>query len=186
MRLHPSTVVGLALAATLTTSWADRRPASPPPLATFSGAIGVDPLTAAGGADTVNTVRGIAPGGRAWTMRKLQATVAGDGSVRVAGRGLLFTSGELIGTRGTVANVIGTLVCGPADATARKFNTPPAALDAAGNFSIQGKLTEDGTNAAVLPATCDNPVLLIRSFNATTGAAGGWFAAGIPGGDKDD
>ena len=186
MRLHALTLVGLALAATVTASWADRKPASPPPLATFSGAIGVDPLTAAGGVDTLNTVRGIAPGGRAWMLRKLQATVAGDGSVRIAGRGLLFTSGDLIGTRGAVANVIATLACGAADATARKFNSPPAPLDAAANFVIQGKLTEDGINAAVMPATCDNPVLLIRSFNAATGVAGNWFAAGIPGGDKDD
>jgi hypothetical protein len=39
-------------------------------------------------------------------------------------------------------------------------------------------------NAAVLPATCDNPQLLIRGVNSTTGVIGGWFAAGIL--DLDD
>jgi len=42
-----------------------------PPLVKFEGATGVDPLTGANGVDVVNTVRGIAPGGRAWVIRKL-------------------------------------------------------------------------------------------------------------------
>lgn len=157
----------------------------PPPLVSFSGAIGVDPLTAAGGVDTLNTVRGIAPGGRAWVLRKLEAKVGADGSVRVRGKGLLFSSGDLIATRGGVAAVVATLACGPANNTARLFTSAPAALDLAGNFRIDGKLSEDGINPAVMPATCDNPALLIRAFNTTTGAAGGWFAAGIPGSDDD-
>ena len=185
MRSLNTTLVGLVLAASVTASWADRKPPAPPPLVVFSGAIGVDPLTAAGGVDTLNVVRGISPGGRAWVLRKLAATVAADGSVRISGRGLLFSSGDLIGTRGAVTNVLATLACGPADATARKFNSPMTTLDAAGDFSIRGVLSEDGINAAVMPPTCDNPVLLVRSANATTGAAGNWFAAGIPGVSDD-
>lgn len=185
MRLFNTTLVGLALAACVNSTWADHKSPTPPPLVTFNGAIGVDPLTAASGADTLNVVRGVNPGGRAWVLRKLQATVAGDGSVRISGRGLLFSSGDLIGTRGGVTNVLATLACGAADATARKFNSPMGTLDLAGNFSIRGALSEDGINRAVLPPTCDNPVLLIRSANATTGAAGNWFAAGIPGGSDD-
>jgi hypothetical protein len=179
---HLVPAVGLALTFALSPSWADSK--SPPPLVVFSGAIGVDPLTAAGGVDALNVVRGVSPGGRAWVLRRLSAKVGADGSVRINGRGLLFTSGDVIGTRGGVANVIATLHCGPS-ATATTFVSPPAPLDLAGNFSIKGSLTDVLGNPAVMPATCDNPALLIRNFSVTTGA-GAWFAAGIPGSDDDD
>ncbi|MBK6850979.1 MAG: hypothetical protein IPG93_05090 [Burkholderiales bacterium] len=149
----------------------------------FDGAIGVDPLTAAGGVDVPNVVRGINPGGRAWVIRKLQAKVFANATVAISGKGLLFSSGELIATRGGVTHVAATLACGAADATALKYTTAPFELNAAGNFSIRGPLL-DGANTAVLPASCANPQLLIRSANPTTGAAGGWFAAGIL--DNDD
>ena len=158
-----------------------------PPLVKFNGAIGVDPLTAAPVAgvptDTLNVVRGINPGGRAWVLRKLKATVGTDGVISAKGSGLLFTSGDVIGTRGPVANVAATLACGSANATASLFTSPPSPLDLAGTFHIKGALSQDGVNAAVMPPTCDNPVLLIRGVNPTTGAVGGWFAAGIPGDD---
>ncbi len=157
-----------------------------PPLVQFSGAIGVDPLSAAGGALATNTVRGIAPGGRAWVIRKFSATVGTDGSISAKGAGLLLASGDVIATRGTVSAVAVTLTCGPADATARKFNSPSAALDAAGNFSLKGVLSEDGVNPAVLPPACDNPQLLVRAFNTATNALGGWFAAGIVNASDDD
>lgn len=176
------TLAVLALATAAATAHAGPRV---PPLVSFEGAIGVDPVASLNTAVT-NTVRGINPGGRHWVLRKLRATVGQNGSISIKGSGLLFGSGELIGTRGTVASVAATLACGAADATARKFNSPSAALDLAGNFSIRGTLSEDGINAAVMPPTCDNPVLLIRSFNTTTGALGNWFAAGVPGSGDDD
>ena len=180
-------LMALTVAAATGNAVAHSKP--PPPLVSFSGAIGVDPLTAAGvgpgATDVVNVVRGINPGGRAWVLRRLRADVGTDGSISAKGIGLLFASGDLIATRGTIAQVVATLACGAADASARRFTSPPAALDSAGNFRIEGALSEDGSNPAVMPATCDNPVLLIRAVNATTGAAGGWFAAGIPG-DSDD
>jgi hypothetical protein len=179
---YPSIVLGLALAAAGLSAHAGP-PA--PPLVKFNGAIGVDPLTAAGGVDVSNVVRGIAPGGRAWVMRKLKATVGTDGRITVQGAGLLFASGDLIGTRGPVSAVAATLACGPADATARLFTSPSAALDLSGNFRIDGALSEDGSNPAVMPSTCDNPALLVRLFNTTTQAAGPWFAAGIPVRDDD-
>jgi hypothetical protein len=154
-------------------------------LVEFSGGIGVDPLTGAGGVDVVNTVRGVAPGGRAWVIRKLEATVFADGTIVAKGKGVLLASGESIGTRGAVTHVAATLACGPADATALKATTAPSPLDAAGNFSIRAPLSADGINTVVLPATCDNPVLFIRNANPTTGAAGGWFAVGIPGHHDD-
>ncbi|HJV97248.1 MAG TPA: hypothetical protein VJ608_14480 [Albitalea sp.] len=144
----------------------------------FDGGIGVDPLTAAGGVDVPNVVRGISPGGRAWVIRKLDATVYADASVEIRGKGLLFASGEAIATRGPVTHVAATLACGPADATAAKFSTGPAELSAAGDFTIRGPLL-DGANTAVLPASCENPQLLIRGFSLATGLPGGWFAVGI-------
>jgi hypothetical protein len=149
-------------------------------LVRFEGAIGVDPLTAANGVDVLNVVRGINPGGRAWVLRKLQASVTTDGRISARGAGLLLASGDVIGTRAGITQVLATLACGPANATAALFHSPPAALDTAGNFRISGALTQDGVNAAVLPATCDNPALLIRAVGAG-GAPGAWFAAGIVG-----
>lgn len=175
--------VGLALTFTLAAAVQAK---DTPALVKFNGAIGVDPLTAAGGADVSNVVRGINPGGRAWVLRKLEARVGTDGQISAEGKGLLFASGDLIATRGTVAQVVVTLFCGAANNTATAFTSPPGNLDLAGNFKIKGALSSDGVNAAVMPATCDNPALLVRSFNATTGAVGNWFAAGVPGGSSDD
>lgn len=154
-------------------------------LVRFSGAIGVDPVASLNTA-TTNVVRGINPGGRHWVLRKLKVTVGTDGSISANGSGLLFGSGELIGTRGTVTRVLATLACGAANSTATLFSSPAADLDLAGNFRIKGALTQDGVNAAVMPPTCDNPALLIRSVNTTTGLAGNWFAAGIPASGDDD
>ncbi|MFO1329938.1 MAG: hypothetical protein U1F56_21505 [Rubrivivax sp.] len=157
----------------------------PPPLVSFSGAIGSMPAVSTTAGNQANLVRGIAAGGLPWVLRKLEASVGTDGSISARGKGLLFAAQDRIGTRGPVTAVVATLTCGAADATARRFTSPPAALDLAGNFRITGVLSEDGINAAVMPATCDNPALLIRSFNTTTNVAGNWFAAGIVGGSDD-
>jgi hypothetical protein len=153
-------------------------------LVQFEGAIGTDPLTASNGVDVLNVVRGINPSGRAWVLGKLRASIGKNGSINARGGGLLLASGDVIGTRAGVAQVLATLACGPANATATLFHSAPAALDTAGNFHISGTLTQDGVNTAVLPPTCDNPALLIRTVGAN-GAPGTWLAAGIPG-DADD
>jgi hypothetical protein len=164
----------LALAATAASA------AGPVPVLKFDRGIGVDPLTAAGGVDVSNVVRGINPGGRAWVIHKLNATIYSDGSIVARGKGLLFSSGEAIATRGAVAQVVATLACGPANATAVKYTSEPTPLNAAGNFNLQGTLRDSDGNVAPLASTpCDNPQLLIRSS-----PAGGWFAAGIL--DRDD
>lgn len=157
-------------------------------LLTFKGAIGVDPLTAAGGVDVANVVRGINPGGRAWVIRKFDATVYTDASIVVQGKGLLFSSGENIATRGAVTQVVATLACGPANDTAAKFTSDPAALNAAGNFTIRGSLRDGFGNVATLPQPCANPQLLIRAVNTavTPPVPGSWFAAGILDSDDED
>lgn len=63
MRAH-SIATALAVTAAAATLSAQASPPAPP-LVKFGGAIGVDPITAAGGVDVINTVRGIPPGGRA-------------------------------------------------------------------------------------------------------------------------
>lgn len=157
--------------------------AQPSAVLKFKGGIGVDPLTAAGGADALNVVRGVNPGGRAWVIRKLEAGVYADASIVVKGKGLLLSSGDVIATRGAVAQVVATLACGAADATAAKYTSEPVPLNLAGNFKIEGKLF-DGANIATLPQPCANPQLLIRAFGAA--GPGGWFAVGILDFDEDE
>lgn len=174
MTLHPSLLTAASL---LALALPAAQAAEPEALASFSGAIGVDPLTAAGGNLVPNVVRNTNPGGRAWAIRKLRASIGADGSIRAKGEGLVFASGETIGTAGAVTAVGASLFCGAAGAAVR-YDSAIVPLDAYGNFSIRGTLSQDGIHTATLPATCTAPVLLIRSGNG--GVLGGWFAAGIP------
>jgi len=138
-------------------------------LASFSGGIGADPVAGiANGAPVLNTVLGVAPGGRAWVIRKLRASVEDNGKISVKGSGLLLAGGDGIGTRATITQVFATLFCGGVG-----FNSPVADLDTQGNFSIRGVLS------AMPPSPCQSPVLLIRNAAGTQA----WFAAGIPGDD---
>jgi hypothetical protein len=154
-------------------------------LVSFEGGIGVEPLTIVGGNHVSNTVRGVAPGGRAWAIRKLRATIGTDGSIRAKGEALVFNSQDLTGSAGPVSAVGASLFCGPA-ATAARFDSAVVALDAFANFTIRGKLTQDGIHDAVMPDSCTTPVLLIRAGNAQTGVLGNWFAAGMPTSSSDD
>ena len=134
----------------------------------FDGGIGVHPVAGISeGLPVPNTVRGVAPGGRIWVIDELKAAVKPDGSISVRGEGLVLGAGEAIGTAGAVTMVVATLFCGP-----QGHDSPPAPLSRDGDFEIRGQL------AGAPPHPCPSPVLLIR--NATTGAPGAWFAAGIP------
>lgn len=133
----------------------------------FDGGIGSTPFASAGGAPVLNDVRGIPPGGRPWVIGKLRAAVRSDGNISVRGEGLLLGGGNAIGLPGIPRQVVATLFCGTVE-----FTSPPADLDAKGNFAIKGSLS------GVLPSPCATPTLLIRNFAA--GAPGPWFAAGIP------
>lgn len=133
----------------------------------FDGGIGSQPFASAGGAVVPNDVRGIPPGGRPWVIGKLKAVVRTDGSISVKGEGLLLGGGNAVGAPAIPRQVVATLFCG-----ATELNSPAVDLDANGDFTIKGRL------AGVLPNPCATPTLLIRNFAA--GAAGAWFAAGIP------
>jgi hypothetical protein len=146
----------------------------PPALASdnrieFQGGIGSTPFasTTPNGPPAANDVRGILPGGRPWVIEKLRAAIRHDGSISVKGKGLLLAGGNSVGLPGLPRQVVATLFCGDAG-----FTSPPADLDANGDFMIRGML------AGVLPSPCPTPTLLIRNFTAN--GAGPWFAAGIP------
>jgi hypothetical protein len=143
-------------------------------LVRFEHAIGVDPISnvVANGTTltvTPNTVRGIAPAGQIWRIADLEANVNNDGRIRVRGRGLLLGGGNGIGTNGN-QSVFATLFCGPAaTATSSSSTLTGVALDADGDFTIDDVLSPSPS------ASCENPVLLIR----TAAGAHPWFAAGI-------
>lgn len=164
----------------------------------FHGAIGSQPLaagtTVVGGISiplTQNDVLGVPPGGRPWELRKFHASVGSDGTLRARGHGLLLGGGANIGRPAIPRNIQATLFCGTG-ATPPSWNSGPVALDANGDFSIDGPLTAVGANTPVLPPNpCVAPILLIRNSAAVTtpgGVAtpGAWFAAGIVARDKDD
>ena len=135
----------------------------------FNRGIGVDPVAGiSAGTPVPNTVLGVPPGGRPWVIRKLRASVYADGTISVNGAGLLFSGGDSIGTRGTIAAVKATLFCGGVG-----LDSPPGDLDLAGDFKIRGSL-------GAVPNPCNSPILLIRSLG------GNWFAAGIPSSADDD
>jgi hypothetical protein len=135
-------------------------------LVKFEGGIGVIPVSRVDGTGAVgqavrNVVRGVNPGGQPWVIDRLEAAVKVDGSVSVEGRGLLLAGGNNIGQNGG-QSVRAVLFCGT-----DKFASDLVALDAGGNFRIEGTLSP------LPPSVCDNPALLIVS------GGGSWFAAGI-------
>jgi hypothetical protein len=134
-------------------------------LVRFEGGIGVIPVSrvdATTGAPVKNIVQGVSPGGQPWVIRKLQATVGMDGSIKAEGKGLLLAGGNGIGTNGN-QSVRAMLFCG---AVSQSSGLVP--LDARGDFRI------DDVLSPTPPSPCSQPVLLIVN------AGGAWFAAGIP------
>ena len=146
------------------------------PLVTFSGGIGVIPVSnvtvdATTGAVTVsrNIVRGVNPPGQIWRIGDLKATVKIDGHISVDGLGLLLAGGNNIGTNAN-QSVRARLFCGAA-----VHQSDLVALEPNGDFRIDDILTPvSPTVEAVPPSPCNTPVLLILS------SGGNWFAAGIP------
>jgi len=150
-------------------------------LARFNGGIGVDGVSGAPGTTpaaavvTRNIVRGVQPAS-SWVIAKLKAEVKDNGRITADGRGLVFASGDTIGTAlvltptgGTAASldVFATLICENVAPFVER-NTNPVPLAANGDFKIDDVLSPPP------PASCTTPVLLIR-----VAGGGNWFAAGI-------
>jgi|GraSoi_2013_60cm_1033757.scaffolds.fasta_scaffold05645_3 hypothetical protein len=150
-------------------------------LVRFDGGIGVDPVSNAPGPGAIaatvtrNIVRGVQPAS-SWVIAKLKAEVKDDGRITADGRGLVFASGDAIGTAlvltptGAAASitVFATLICENVAPFVER-NTNPVPLAANGDFKI-----DDVLSPPPPPSSCATPVLLIR--NAGNGF---WFAAGI-------
>jgi len=113
-----------------------------------------------------NSVGQIQSGAGPWTTRGGNARInlnTGEGSFEV--EGLVFNGGNASGTTGPVAAVVGTLVCNPGGAAGNPENaidTPAANLSTEGNAELSFKIN--------VPATCGNPLFLIRV------PAGRWIA----------
>jgi hypothetical protein len=117
---------------------------------------------------TSNPVAGIASGGAPWTTSGGNATVNfTQGIVTFVVEGLVLVGGNNSGTPGPVTSVRGTLVCNPGAANQVNVNTPLVPLSAQGNAVFSGNFV-DGPP----PATCTNPLFLIRVD------AGAWLATG--------
>jgi len=150
-------------------------------LVRFDGGIGVYPVSNAPGPGAIaatvtrNIVRGVQPAS-SWVIAKLKAEVKDDGRITADGRGLVFASGDAIGTAlvltptGAAASitVFATLICENVAPFVER-NTNPVPLAANGDFKI-----DDVLSPPPPPSSCATPVLLIR--NAGNGF---WFAAGI-------
>jgi hypothetical protein len=96
-----------------------------------------------------------------------------DGDLRFEVEGLVLAGGNSVGTRGTNAQVRGTLVCdtngSAGGGNSVLVDTPLVTLSAQGEVEFSG-------NVGSLPAVCTTEpdiAFLIRS------AGGNWFAAGI-------
>ncbi len=140
-------------------------------LVQFDGGIGVIPVVAGGGA---NTVRGVSPAGNPWVIEDFKAKVKENGEIKADGKGLVLAGGNSIGTPDGVTMVAATLFCqtsaGPPAATFSAHSSGAHPLAADGDFKIRDTLSPTP------PDPCTNPALLIRATNST----GVWLAAGIP------
>jgi hypothetical protein len=116
-----------------------------------------------------NPVGQIHSGAGPWTTRSGSAHInlsTGAGSFDV--EGLVLDGGNASGTPGAVKSVVGTLVCNPGSTTGAveaDIDTPAADLSAVGDAELSFRI-----NA---PATCNNPVFLIRVAGALK-----WIATG--------
>jgi len=143
-------------------------------LVRFEGGFGASPV--ARDLSPNMALGSVTPAFYSWVIKDLSVKVKLDGRISVVGRGLLNGGGPNIGTNRGMGQVpitvFASLFC-LQGSTYQEFSThPPVSVDPNGDFEIEGLL------AAVPPAPCDSPVLLIRNGNQPQ--FGQWHAAGIP------
>jgi hypothetical protein len=125
--------------------------------------IGATPGTSA------NTVGGIVGGGEPWSTLGGHAYVdLSSGVVDFEVDGLVLAGGNSIGTPGTVAQVIGALVCSPASSP-MVFNTPAVTLSGQGYAEFHGSF-------GPLPSVCSAPN--VAFLITTTASPPHWLANG--------
>jgi len=116
---------------------------------------------------TSNTVAGIMSGGP-WTTSGGNATVNfTQGIVTFVVEGLVLVGGNASGTPSRLTSVRGTHVCNPGLPQQITIDTPLVPLSSQGNAAFSGNFSDGAP-----PATCTNPLFLIRVD------AGVWIATG--------
>jgi hypothetical protein len=118
-----------------------------------------------------NPVGGIHAGAGPWSVHSGHASVdLNTGHTSFEVEGLVLNGGNASGTPGPVSAVTGTLVCNAGTQTQAILDTTAVTLDVHGDAHFSGHLQN-------IPATCANPVFLVRIFSPA-GAAGRWIATG--------
>jgi len=119
-----------------------------------------------------DAVAGINPGTTPWSTTGGRASVnLSTGNVSFEVEGLVLNGGNATGTPGGVDQVEGSLICDAGQQHQTIFTTLPVPLDARGNAEFSGTF-----NAP--PATCNNPLFLIRIGPDLPGANQRWIATG--------
>ena len=119
-----------------------------------------------------DAVAGINPGTTPWSTTGGRALVnLSTGHVSFDVEGLVLNGGNATGTPGGVDQVEGSLICDAGQQDQTIFTTLPVPLDARGNAEFSG--TFDAP-----PATCNNPLFLIRIGPDLPGANQRWIATG--------
>jgi hypothetical protein len=118
-----------------------------------------------------NPVGTIHAGAGPWSVRSGRARVnLLTGAAFFDVDGLVLNGGNSTGTPGPVTAVIGTLVCHAGTAAPTILDTAAVSINVHGDAQFSGQI-------AGIPATCDNPLFLIR-IATPAGAAGRWIATG--------
>src|SRR5436853_452482 len=119
-----------------------------------------------------NPAGGIHAGAGPWSVRSGRAQVnLATGATFFDVDGLVLNGSNSSGTPGPVTSVAGTLVCNAGSTAATILDTKAVSLNGQGDAHFSGQL-------AGIPATCDNPLFLIR-IAVPAGAAGRWIATGV-------
>lgn len=114
-------------------------------------------------------IRGVNSGGLPWVLDKIDVKLEADGTLKVNVDGLVFAPGTpAAGTTGAVTHYAVTLSCIQADGSTANVTTGGFAVTTDGD--VRFKTTIE------IPPVCYAPVILVRSFNPATQAAGNWFA----------
>jgi hypothetical protein len=119
-----------------------------------------------------NPVAGISAGTTPWSTRGGHARVnTSTGEVSFDVDGLVLNGGNASGTPGPITKVTGTLVCNPGTSGQKVLDTQEVTLTAQGDANFHGEISG-------IPATCANPLFLVRIGPSFVGAAGRWLATG--------
>jgi len=116
-----------------------------------------------------NPVAGIHAGAGPWSVRNGHARVnLSNGNTFFDVDGLVLNGSNSSGTPGPVTAVTGTLVCNAGTATPSILDTTSVPINSQGDAHFSGQISG-------VPASCENPLFLIR-ISAPAGAAGRWIA----------